>query len=257
MKFKEYEKKMRTFEYGNTMVPPDNWIILHIDGDNFHKWTKEMDLETPYDKGLHTIFEYLTNKLMIEMNGIFSYHQSDEINILLMNNTDYLKRSVPKLVSKSVAITSADTTIISNRETKFATRVFALPNIENVVDYYRWRLADALRNSLNSAVYWALRDEGLSGKRATSAMNRKDKTWKHEYLFSQGINFNDLDPAQKRGYMTFVTRERRTAINRQTGNAEPYTRRVFTRQPPPRTTHGFGMFIEKYLNEEIQRNYND
>ncbi len=81
----------------------------------------------------------------------------------------------------------------------FDARISQLPNAKLVQDYFRWRQEDAHRNALNAHCYWRLRDQGLSARRASTQLAGQSVAQKHEFLFAQGINFNDLPAWQKRG----------------------------------------------------------
>ena len=253
MRFKDFEQKMREFECQTMKVPPDNWIVLHVDGDNFHIWTVEQNIERPFSFEFRKMMNGISGYLMSNMNGLFSYNQSDEMSILLHNKTDYFNRSVPKLISKSVALASARATFINEAETKFATHLYALPTVATVIDYYRWRLSDAVRNSLNMAVYWTLRDvDNLSPAVATKQMEHKTIAWKNEYLFSKGINFNDLEEWKRRGNMFYWKEEERKGYNIQKQEEVMVSRRVLIEASPPRDERvAFVKFLTDYINNLI------
>jgi tRNA(His) 5'-end guanylyltransferase len=81
----------------------------------------------------------------------------------------------------------------------FDCRISELPDASLVVDYFRWRHEDAHRNALNSHCYWLLRKEGKSAIEATKFLSGKSVAFKNEFLFTEGINFNNLPNWQKRG----------------------------------------------------------
>src|SRR5262249_37445699 len=68
-----------------------------------------------------------------------------------------------------------------------------------VVDYFRWRQADAARCALNGWCYWTLRKAGQGIAEATASLQNKGVDAKHELLFQAGVNFNDLPLWQRRG----------------------------------------------------------
>src|SRR5438128_10639903 len=68
-----------------------------------------------------------------------------------------------------------------------------------VVDYFRWRQADAARCGLNGWCYWTLRKSGKSVREATRTLEKQSFAFKNELLFQHGINFNDLPAWQRRG----------------------------------------------------------
>lgn len=256
MKFKDFDKFMRQFECLSMEAPFRNWIVLHVDGDNFHRWTKKQNLERPFDSRLREYLDEISYRIMMDMNGIFTLHQSDEMSVLLSNTSDYLGRSIPKLISKSVAIATSVGTLLTGVETKFATRVFTLPTLDSVIDYYRWRLADAVRNSLNMCVYWTLRDrDEVSGKVAARIMDGKNIAWKNEYLFKHGINFDALDGWMKRGHMLYWIRVENTILNSYTEKFENVERRELIIESPHKDERVvFTGFLRDYIeNYRYQR----
>lgn len=72
-------------------------------------------------------------------------------------------------------------------------------NKSQVIDYFRWRQADATRCALNGWCYWTLRKAGKTVRQATSMLEGKSVAFKNDLLFEYGINFNDLPTWQRRG----------------------------------------------------------
>jgi tRNA(His) guanylyltransferase len=256
MKLLDFDRLMRNFECASMTVPFRNWIVLHVDGDNFHKWTAEQKLERPFDVRLRDTFDEIAAHIMSNMEGVFAMHQSDEISVLIPCWSNYLKREVPKLISKSVALASSRMTMLSYVETMFATHIYALPTIESVLDYYRWRFEDALRNSLNMCVYWALRDiDGLSGNQAAGMMHQKSILWKNEYLFRNGINFSKVDGWAKRGRILYWAYEKMDAVNRATGEPTEVERRNLVIGVPICVRENYIGFLREYVNDCIERHW--
>ena len=81
----------------------------------------------------------------------------------------------------------------------FDCRISQLPNLELVVDYFRWRREDAHRNALNAHGYWLLRKQGAGVGAATDRLKGMSVAQKNELLFREGgVNFN-LPAWQRRG----------------------------------------------------------
>ena len=87
---------------------------------------------------------------------------------------------------------SARFSILLGAHACFDCRLSELPNVDLVVDYFRWRSEDAHRNALNSHCYWMLRKNGKSANEATDFLEGKSIAFKNELLFKHGVNFNDI-----------------------------------------------------------------
>ena len=100
----------------------------------------------------------------------------------------------------------------------FDCRISQLPNTNLVVDYFRWRNEDAARNAMSAYCYWTYRKQGLDQKAATNRIFGLSVGQMNEFLFQQGINFNDLPNWQKRGIgLSWESYDLETK-NRQTGD---------------------------------------
>lgn len=193
-----FERSMRELEYfHNLRVLPNTWIILRVDGRGFSQFTTAF--EKPFDEDFHQYMKTTAKELLIQLQGLYAYTESDEISILLPLNWDLFNRKVEKLVSISAGIASSAFTDYCKKTAHFDGRIWVGPTDEFVIDYFRWRQADAARCCLNSEVYWALRREGLSAHKASKMLERKNAAFKNELLFQKGINFNDLPFWKRRG----------------------------------------------------------
>lgn len=201
MRPSEMEDTMRAFEsYHRLRVMPDLWTVLRMDGRGFTKFTESQGFNRPFDPLFHEQMVKVAEFVLRDLGGIYAYTESDEISVLLPRDTDLFGREVEKLVSVSGGTASGMYASVSGRPVSFDSRVVTLPTVDRVVDYFRWRQADAARCCLNGYVYWTMRkaDNWSSGK-ATSAMKGMHRDAKHEYLHNHGIHFGDLPDWQKKG----------------------------------------------------------
>jgi tRNA(His) guanylyltransferase len=194
-----FEARMRESEYfHNLRILPGAWVVIRVDGRGFSKFT-ESCFEKPFDLKFHAMMAKTTEALLQEIQGIYAYTESDEISILCAPNWDFFDRSLEKIVSISAGIASSTFTHICQSPVSFDSRVWVGVNKLQVIDYFRWRQADAARCALNSWCYWTLRKAGKSAGQATSMLEGKSVAFKNELLFEYGINFNDLPVWQRRG----------------------------------------------------------
>ena len=216
MKFHELDSKMRVFETAHDRsVLPGMFLVARIDGRNFTRLTKEVHhFEAPYDVRFRDMMIETTAHLMnCGFNVIYGYTQSDEISLLFHPAITTFHRKVRKYNSVLAGEASARFSLLLQDLACFDCRISELPNLDLVVDYFRWRNEDAHRNALNAHCYWLLRKEGQTVQQATSALNRISVAEKNELLWQRGINFNDLPLWQRRGTGLYWERVQKTGTN--------------------------------------------
>lgn len=220
MKFDDLDKKMRTHETAmDYCIPPENYIIARLDGRSFTRLTKELNnLEVPFDAAFRDIMVEVTESLMhCGFRIIFAYTQSDEISLLLHRDDEMFHRKVRKINTTLSGQASGKISILLKQVATFDCRILQLPNIELIVDYFRWRSEDAFRNSLSSHCYWALRKSGKDRSEATEKISGLSAAEKNELLFQLGVNFNNLPTWQKRGIGFYWENIEKKALNPITG----------------------------------------
>lgn len=229
MRFEELNAKMRIYEQSlDQIITPGNYIVARLDGRNFTHLTKEVcKFEVPFD----THF----NKMMVEtvkgligdtgMELIYGYTQSDEITLLFSPDATVFGRKVHKLNSILAGTASALFSLQLGQVAVFDSRISPLPNKNLVEDYFHWRMEDAHRNCLNSWCYWTLRKEGKNATEASEELEGKSISWKNEFLFQRGINFNDLPVWQKRGVGVYWRNYEKVGHNSLTSEEVTKTRR--------------------------------
>jgi tRNA(His) 5'-end guanylyltransferase len=205
----DFDSLMRSFEWFHSLaVPPDNWIVVRVDGRSFSGFTERAGFEKPFDPMLSGIMVEVASCLATELNAVYAFTESDEISLLLPADFGLFSREVEKIVSVTAAIAASRFTAYFSSVcpdkplgpfVSFDSRIWFAGKPERVVDYFRWRAADALRCGLNTWAYWTLRKAGYRQGQATSALKSASKEFKNELLFKHGINFNDVPSWQKRG----------------------------------------------------------
>ena len=202
MKFDELDKKMRVYEtIHDYCFLPDIFIVARLDGRNFTSLTrKKHPFEAPFDE---TFRDYMIETVKHIMNCGFSftygYTQSDEISLLFSQKETAFARKERKYNSILAGEASAKFSICLGEPVCFDCRISELPTKETVIDYFRWRNEDASRNALNSYCYWTMRKQGKTKNEATHYFEKMSIADKNEYLFQNGINFNNIPLWQKRG----------------------------------------------------------
>lgn len=202
MKFDELNSMMRVYETCNDhCVIPNIYMVARLDGKGFTKLTKRLGYNKPFDIRFSQVMRKVTHYLMenIGIKFLYGYTQSDEISLLFDINENTFVRKLRKLNSTLAGYASGLASMEFNEVVAFDCRISQLPSIELVQDYFSWRQEDANRNALLGYVYWTLRKDGLSAGKATSLMEGMNKSAQNEFLFTAGINYNDVEEWHKRG----------------------------------------------------------
>jgi tRNA(His) 5'-end guanylyltransferase len=195
----ELESRMRPLEwFHGVRLLPGAWVVLRLDGRGFSRFTEER-CDKPFDLRFHGWMTQAAQALMEEFQGLYAYTESDEISVLFPRDWSLFDRELEKAVSLSAGLASAAFALACGSRAHFDSRVVLAAQDEQVVDYFRWRQADAARCALNGWCYWTLRKSGQGVAEATATLRGKGADFKNELLFRAGINFNDLPPWQKRG----------------------------------------------------------
>jgi tRNA(His) 5'-end guanylyltransferase len=176
-------------------------IIIRLDGSNFSKWTK--GLEKPFDLDFIKLMEETTKYLVDETNAVVGYTQSDEITLVLFENTRkteiYYNGKKQKILSKL----TAKCCNFFNKQRKeydslavkidaiFDCRIYQVPSLQDACDQLLWRELDAIRNSILSL--------GQSRFSHKQLMNVRCDELKEKLLNTYNINWDDLDMKLKRG----------------------------------------------------------
>jgi tRNA(His) 5'-end guanylyltransferase len=210
MRFGELEAAQRTRErYHDLSVPVDQWIVVRVDGRSFTTLTNA-HFTKPFDDRFGELMAVTAAALLQEFAGLYVYTQSDEISLLLPRATGAFGRRVEKLVSLSAATASAAFTAAAARRVSFDARIWTGDSVLDVVDYFAWRQADADRNALNTCLYWALREQGLTAPQAQRRMEGLDREAKKEAVATYGPAFGERPAWQRRGVgIWFETVEKR------------------------------------------------
>jgi tRNA(His) 5'-end guanylyltransferase len=149
-------------------------ICVRIDGRAFHTFTA--GLPRPYDPRLAALMVSTTRRLVEETNARVGYTQSDEISLVLMQDsgesTPYFGGRVQKMVSMLAAVATSH----FNRELPkylpekvdllplFDARVWNVPNEVEASNVLLWRELDAYKNGVASLARCHFSDTDLNNK---------------------------------------------------------------------------------------------
>lgn len=232
MTFDTLDARMRVFEELNDAYAlPGIHLVARIDGRGFTRLTKEIHaFDAPFDTRFRDLMLGTAEHLMTcGFEVAYTYAQSDEISLLFDPRADAFGRKIRKYNSVLAGEASAAFSVALGACAAFDCRICQLPSVDHVIDYFRWRAEDALRNALTGHCYWALRKSGQSAAAATAALTGLSTAAKNELLFRHGTNFNDVPAWQKRGSGLYWETYEKQAANRVTGAGSVATRRRIRR----------------------------
>lgn len=180
-------------------------VIIRIDGNNFHNWTK--GLIRPFDEGLVNLMIDTTKALVKETNAIVGYTQSDEITLILytedFDSQIYNDGKKQKILSKLTGFTTnyfnaqrAKTMPHHNRVANFDCRIYQVPSLRWAANQLLWRENDAIKNSISMVAQTRFSSQELH-KLTSSDMKLKLE-------MTAGFIWDEMDTKYKRG--TYVKR---------------------------------------------------
>lgn len=183
-------------------------IIVRLDGRSFSSFTK--GLAKPFDERLSRLMIETTKYLVSEVNANCGYTQSDEITLVIYNDSYDSEVLFNRKLLKMTSILASMATgfFVKNLNDylpekahlipNFDCRIFNVPDISEAANCVLWREMDATRNSISMASECYCSHGELEGKNSTE---------KQEMLFAKGINWNDYPSFFKRG--TYIQRKKK------------------------------------------------
>lgn len=199
MNGEEFEARLRRGEWFHRLtLPPGMWAVVRVDGRAFAALTQEQ-FAKPYDERLRDIMVAAGRALLGDLGGIYAYTHSDEISVLLPPDYEGHGRNVEKLVSLSAGIASAEVSVAAGVAAHFDARMWVGAGLDDVLDYFTWRQADAARSALGTWSYWTLRNAGHDPQSAASSLDGLGAAEQSELLHRYGVRFDEVPIWQRRG----------------------------------------------------------
>lgn len=208
-----YENITRNF------LPRRTNTIIRIDGKAFHTFTK--GLNRPFDYKLVSVMQITAKHLCENIQGArLAYTQSDEINIWVTDydtlQTDaWFGGNIQKMCSVAASIATAcfNKEFGGDKLAMFDARVFTIPEVEEVVNYFIWRQQDASRNSVQMVARSMYSHKECENKKNSQLQ---------EMIHEGGNNWNDFPISVKRGSCVV---KRRTPM--ETGDGDTVVRKAW------------------------------
>ena len=190
-RFKAYEQ---CFDF---TLPHRMPMVIRVDGRAFHS----LPLLKPFDNSFHAQMSMTTKALCKEVQGaVLGYFQSDEISIIARDDlTNTTQPWVGKRLSKLLSLSAATATAAFNQPgvfgpCQFDSRVFILPDLNEVTNYLIWRQQDATRNSISMAARAVFSHKALHGKNTSDML---------DMLRDAGQPWEEILPHYRRGTVCY------------------------------------------------------
>lgn len=245
MRADELETRMRGHEYFHRLrVLPGAWTVIRVDGRSFTTLTRS-GFDRPFDTRFHEAMVQSAEALLVELDGVYAYTESDEISLLMSRETALFDREVEKLVSVSAGMASATFSHALGMAAHFDSRLWIAAAWPDVVDYFRWRQADATRCGLNGWCYWTLIKSGETPASAHAMLEGASFADKNELLFQRGINFNEVPLWQRRGTGLLWEQYAKQGLDPRTSTITTTSRRRVRREESLPSGEAYRAFIDE------------
>ena len=213
---------MKNYEqFSQLKVIPDIPIILRVDGRSFSNYTKQLNLEKPFDERLRNIFIEVSKDLINEFNPKYVYTFSDEINILFEElpfngRIEKINSVISSFISSSfmkhllLNKNQFDVDLTTIKPVSFDCRIISTS--QHIKDYFKWRQDEAWRNCLNGYAQYIL-NKTHTNKEISEILYKLKKSEIHDLLYNHGINISKVPTWHKRGLCVYKFNESGTGEN--------------------------------------------
>ena len=229
--------------FSNDIMVPTLPVIIRLDGNNFHNWTKGLD--RPFDKNLTQLMIDTTKYLVEETNAVIGYTQSDEITLVLYSdnrkssiyNDGKKQKILSKLTAKCVNFFNERRKTLLPSHDKVAVfdcRIYQVPTLHDACVQLLWRENDATKNSISMLAQSLFSHKQLQNLNGNEMQNKM--------LLEKNVNWDDLESKYKRG--TYIKRNK---VNK------PFSKEELDSLPPMHNAHkNPNLIIERTVIEEIE-----
>ncbi|EDO47952.1 predicted protein [Nematostella vectensis] len=230
---------VRKFEQNDACLP-NCWIVVRVDGRNFHRFSDSHGFKKPNDPRGLGLMNKCAEAVMTEFGDIvICYGQSDEYSFVFRKNTTQFSRRVSKLITNVVSLFAATyvfhwASFFTDQHLlyppMFDGRVVLYPSDKNLRDYLSWRQADCHINNLYNTCFWCLVNQG--GVTQTKAEERLCGTVssdKNELLFSEfDVNYNNEPELYRKGSILIWVQKNEASTEENTTDKKKRIRRKVT-----------------------------
>lgn len=163
---------VRFFEQETTCLK-NCWIVVRVDGKNFHRFSDLHNFDKPNDIRALKLMAKAAACVFEEFSDIsLAFGHSDEFSFVFKKRTSVFNRRVEKILSLVCSLFSSSYSLfwpdfITDQKLlyppAFDGRIVLYPTDDNLKDYISWRQADVHVNNLYNTSFWCLvQKKGLS-----------------------------------------------------------------------------------------------
>ena len=250
MTFDALQQQMRAYEADTAgRIPDDALVVARLDGRGFTRLLRETHpFEAPFDIRFRDLMVATAQHVMeAGFRVLLGYTQSDELSLLFHPDDRTFGRRRGKVLSVLSGEASAAFSLGLGAPACFDCRLAEFPDAAAVVDYFRWRMADASRNALTAHAYWMLRKEGLSGTAAAGRIDGLSADDKEALLTEREIVFRDVPAWQRRGVALYEETYEKHGVDPRTGKETVAERRRLRVDLDLPEGPAFGAFVRERL----------
>jgi tRNA(His) guanylyltransferase len=223
-------------------MPRRTYTLIRLDGRGFSNYTRR--LTKPFDDQFADDMDTAAISVCKDITGtVLAYVQSDEISILIQ---DFARPTTEPwmggVTAKMLSLTAARATATFNRHRPlpadapddaapvFDSRIFALRDPGEVINYFLWRQRDAIKNSISMAA---------SAHFSHRTLDRLNTSQRQALLTDAGVDWHDYAPGHRHGRLITSVPVPGTATFTRDGTEHTIdvTRHVWQAAPAPLFSH--------------------
>jgi len=186
-----------------SIFPP---FIVRLDGRAFHRFTRDMEFEKPFDRRFSDAMMRVSEQLLSSsgLEPSFAYTFSDEISLFFPRVPFNGRVEKIDSVCASYAASALTLALHLDAPVAFDSRVI-VADIPATITYMAMRQREAWRNHINGYCQQTLIREGMTSVQAARALRGMKGPGMHEMMFERGINLAKTPAWERRGIACYRT----------------------------------------------------
>lgn len=254
MQNKQFEKFMRSCQsFDGLRVPTGSWFVVRLEGRKFQQLS---DKNSVLSQSIHEATNDTTAALMKELKPLIALTHSDEISLLFSPSWDLYNRNLETILSLTTSLASAAFAKSFSAEDKqhvylFQGTTVVLASTGLVIDYFRWRQSEAIRNSIKDLVTNCLVKSDTTSQEIAKYLEVTSFSNKIELLEAHNIDVNKIPGWQRHGTMFGWRNSAKLGFNPITEKATATTRKELIYSDKLPEKEAFGSMLKDALISEL------